>query len=79
MENRYTNLEAARQVGVTKNTLWRWEERKKKGDPRYADFPVPPRIAHSNHRVYTDADIARIKAWKDRIVETTESAAPAAQ
>lgn len=72
MENRYTNGQAAKRIGVTKNTLYRWETKKDDGDPNYKDFPAPPRIKHSNHRFYTDADIERIIEWKNR---TTESVA----
>jgi predicted DNA-binding transcriptional regulator AlpA len=71
MENRYRNAEAAVRIGTTKNTLYQWEKKKAAGDPRYADFPAPPRIAHSNHRFYTDADIERIRAWKDRTTVAT--------
>ena len=69
MANLHRNAEAAKLTGATKNTLYRWEKKKASGDPRYADFPAPPRIAHSNHRFYTDADIERIRAWKDRTIE----------
>jgi transposase len=72
MENRYTNGEAAKMLGTTKETLYRWEKRKKAGDARYADFPAPPRVVHSNHRYYTDERIERIREWMNR---TTESAA----
>jgi DNA-binding transcriptional MerR regulator len=72
VENRYTNQQAADRIGVTKNTLYRWEKRKAAGDPRYKDFPVPPRVAHSNHRFYTDERIDLIIAWKN---QTSESAA----
>jgi len=69
MENRYTNGQAAERIGVTKNTLYRWEIRKAAGDPKYTDFPAPRRVAHSNHRFYTDADIERIIQWKSRTIE----------
>jgi predicted DNA-binding transcriptional regulator AlpA len=70
MENRYTNGQAASQIGVTKNTLYRWEVRKAAGDPNYADFPAPRRIKHSNHRFWTDADIRQVVEWKNRLVES---------
>lgn len=59
MENRYTMKQAADLLGVDKMTLYRWE---KKGCVSPAK-----RIVHSNHRFYTDADIERIRAWKDEV------------
>ena len=83
MANLYRNAEAATLTGATKNTLYLREKKKASGDPRYADFPAPPRIAHSNHRFYTDADIERIRAWKDRTIEPsaliTDASTAAAQ
>ena len=69
MQNRYTNGQAAKMLGTTKESLYRWEKRKKDGDPRYQDFPVPPRVAHSNHRYYTDEHINRIREWMNRTSE----------
>jgi predicted DNA-binding transcriptional regulator AlpA len=71
LPNRYTNGQAAKLLGTTKETLYRWEKRKKAGDPRYADFPAPARVVHSNHRYYTDERIEQIRAWMNR---TTEAA-----
>jgi DNA-binding transcriptional MerR regulator len=66
MEDRYSNGQAAKRIGVTKNTLYLWEKKRLNGEQRYADFPVPHRVAHSNHRYYTDEDIKRIIEWKNR-------------
>lgn len=74
LEPRYTNIQAAERIGVTKNTIYRWERRKAAGEPRYSDFPAARRIKHSNHRYYTEADIARIVAW----MNVTEAAEPVA-
>lgn len=71
MESRYTNGEAAERIGVTKNTLYRWEVRKAAGDPNYVDFPAPRRIKHSNHRFWTDADVEQVIKWKNRTIEPT--------
>ena len=62
----YTSGQVAKCVGVGKQTLARWETRKAAGDTRYQDFPVPERLAHSNHRIYTDEDIGRLVEWKNR-------------
>ena len=82
MENRYTNGEAAKQLGTTKNSIYRWETRALKVRRRLAeglpleskdaiwkDFPIPRRNAHSRHRVFTDGDIKQIRDWKDRTVD----------
>jgi len=54
VENRYTMLEAARQLGLkSKMTLYHWERDEK--------IPLPKRFARTNHRFYTDEDIATIK------------------
>jgi excisionase family DNA binding protein len=44
---RYTVVEAARRLGVSKDTLLRWEKQKK--------IPAAPRLRRSGHRVYDDA------------------------
>ena len=75
MENQYRRAAAAKQLGVHINSLYAWEKRKAAGHPRYADYPAPLRLAHSNQRIHTDADIERIRAWKDR----TEPAQPASE
>ena len=59
----YSITRAAKAVGVSPNTLRRWEARKLAGDPKFANFPNTPRIPHSNHRAYEEADIKAIVSW----------------
>lgn len=83
MENRYLHGQAAKLIGVTKNTLARWQEKRLAGDPRFADFPAPRRVLSSNYRYFTDEDIQAAIAFKNRTVvlvaesagETSHSAA----
>mgnify|MGYP001582617069 FL=1 len=67
----YTSGEVAKYVGVAKQTLAQWEKRKAAGNTRYQDFPVPERLAHSNHRIYTNEDIERLLEWKNSTILTT--------
>jgi DNA (cytosine-5)-methyltransferase 1 len=60
MEERFTNGEAAREIGVTKNTLFRWEKN---------GLIAPAKRDRNNHRVYTREDIEKIKQWKNEIRE----------
>src|SRR5690242_8771546 len=50
---RYNVSEAARKLGVSKDTLLRWERLKK--------IPAAPRLRRSGHRVYDDALISKIE------------------
>jgi excisionase family DNA binding protein len=59
MENRYTMSKAAKELGVSKSTLFRWEKDGK--------ISAPKRLARTNSRVYTDDDIKRIREWKDKL------------
>jgi DNA-binding transcriptional MerR regulator len=67
MSNRYNMKKAAELIGVHKLTLYRWEKAGK--------VPRAKRFARKNERVYTDEDIARIKEWKDRIIDPAENVA----
>jgi len=55
-EGRFGNGEAARRLGTSKNQLYRWEK-------QYPDFPKAQRNPRSRWRVYTEADVERIRAW----------------
>lgn len=48
--------DAAAMIGVTKNTLWRWEK-EKRIDPALRD--------RNNHRIFTTELIEKIKAYKN--------------
>jgi excisionase family DNA binding protein len=62
---RYTVVEAARRLGVSKDTLLRWEKQKK--------IPAAPRLRRSGHRVYDDALIARVqKEYSDPVITPEE-------
>jgi len=63
----YSMAQAAKAVGVHKLTLYRWERQKK--------IPLPSRLRRNNQRVYTDDDIAKLKAYKDATVEIVEPSA----
>ncbi|MFN2453463.1 MAG: MerR family transcriptional regulator [Pyrinomonadaceae bacterium] len=58
MEERFGRGEAAKRIGVTKNTLFRWE---KKG------LINPAKRDRNNYCVYTSEDIEKIKKWKNEI------------
>jgi len=55
-EGHFEMADAAEQVGVTKNTLFRWEKQK------LIDAPLRDR---NNHRIFTRELIERIKAYKN--------------
>ena len=80
MQDRYQHGRAAELIGTTKNSINRWEKRARAAqeqqeqglpvDPKdwiWLDFPMPKRNAHSGHRVFTEEDITRIKAWRARL------------
>ena len=56
---RYSTKEAAKRIGVSKDTLLRWLYEKKVAEP--------PRDRRG-WRVWTDEDVARVIEWNDRIV-----------
>ena len=67
MENRYRTGQVVTMLGLkNKMQLKRWEDRKQ------GDFRKPKRIARSNHRIYTDADVEWIRNWMDRIIDPNE-------
>lgn len=55
----YSTKEAAKRIGVSKDTLLRWLYLKQ--------VPEPARDRR-NWRVWTDDDIARVVAWNNEIV-----------
>jgi DNA-binding transcriptional MerR regulator len=56
----FSHSEAAQQIGITKTTLFLWEKQNKI-DKAKRD--------RNNYRVFTADDIAKIKAFKDRITD----------
>jgi DNA-binding transcriptional MerR regulator len=56
----FSMCDAAAQVGVTKNTLFNWERQNKIDKPRRD---------RNKYRTYTADDIAKIKKFKDQILE----------
>ncbi len=55
----YSTKEAAKRIGVSKDTLLRW---------LYDGHVAEPARDRRGWRVWTDQDIARVAAWNDRIV-----------
>ena len=49
---KYSMGQVAEQIGVTKNTLFRWEKQGKVDRPE---------VDRNGHRVYTDDEVAEIK------------------
>ena len=56
-DKRYNMREAARELGVTRQTLYYWF---KKGW-------VTPKRDYRNFPVFTNDDLRKIKEWKDKI------------
>lgn len=54
---RFTTAEAAARIGISKSTLLRWE--------RTGQIPKAARTKRTNERRYSEADIGRIRAWKE--------------
>ncbi|MDD5208945.1 MAG: MerR family transcriptional regulator [Elusimicrobiales bacterium] len=54
---RYNMVEAAKQLKVTRQTIYYWI---KKGW-------VKPKRDYRNYPVFTDIDLARIKSWKNQL------------
>jgi DNA-binding transcriptional MerR regulator len=61
MEERLTMGQAAKELGVTKNTLYLWEKNSKIDRAR--------RLKRNNYRFYTREDLAKIRTW----MEATEA------
>lgn len=59
MEKRYNLKEAAKELGLTRQGLYYWI---KKGW-------VTPKRDYKGHPVFTKADMAEIKAWRDKLEE----------
>lgn len=68
MSGRYTLRQAAEQLGIHKITLYRWEKEGK--------IQAPKRLMRNKERIFSDEDIARIRDWKDKIIDPSQSAAP---
>ena len=66
MEDKFTMIQAAGKIGVTKNTLYRWEKEGR---------IVRAKRDRNNFRVYTSDDINKIKEWKDRITDPSDQVA----
>lgn len=54
----YTTAEAAKQVGVSKNTLLRWLYAK--------EIPEPAQKIGNNIRVWNEAEVAFVKLYKEQ-------------
>ena len=59
MNKRYNLSEAAKELGLTRQGLYYWI---KKGW-------VTPKRDYKGHPVFTDADLKKIKKWKDTLEE----------
>ena len=57
----FSRTEAARQIGVRRETLWRWEQEGRAKPSK--------RHARSGNPIYTADDIERLHQWKDAIVD----------
>jgi DNA-binding transcriptional MerR regulator len=55
-EGHFEHADAAAMIGVTKNTLFRWEKLK---------LIDPPLRDRNNHRIFTSEQIQKIKAYKN--------------
>jgi DNA-binding transcriptional MerR regulator len=62
-EGHYEHDDAARMIGVTKNTLFRWEKNK---------LIDPPMRDRNNHRIFTTELIEKIKAYKNGFNQPTQ-------
>ena len=60
MNKRYNITHAAKELGVTRQTLYNWIE---KGW-------VKPKRDYRNYPVFTDEDIQKIKKWQRTLVES---------
>jgi hypothetical protein len=56
---RYSMGKAAKELGISKETLYRWEKKGK--------IPKAKRVVRNNQRVYTPEDILKIREFKDEI------------
>ena len=59
MSKRYNITHAAKELGVTRQTLYNWI---KKGW-------VVPKRDYRKYPVFTEQDIKQIKEWRDKLVE----------
>lgn len=57
MKKRYNLSEAAEELGLTRQGLYYWIEKKW----------VIPRRDYKGHPVFTRVDLKRIKEWKDKL------------
>ena len=58
-DKRYNMREAAKELGVTRQTLYYWM---KKGW-------IKPKRDYRNYPVFTDSDLKKIREWKNRLRE----------
>lgn len=72
---KYTMAQAAKKLGVSKSSLFRWEKTRK--------IAAPKRLARTNARIYTGDDIETIREWMERTIDppnpTGNAIGPAAQ
>lgn len=59
MNKRYNITNAAKELGITRQTLYNWIER----------GWVKPKRDYRNYPVFTDKDVKSIKEWRDRLEE----------
>ena len=60
MNKRYNITHAAKELGVTRQTLYNWIEKEW----------VKPKRDYRNYPVFTDEDIQKIKKWQRTLVES---------
>ena len=60
MIGRLFRKEIAKRLGVTPNTIYRWEQR--------PDCPVrPKRLKRTQELIYEEEDVERYRAWMDEL------------
>jgi len=59
-EGHFEHGDAAKMIGVTKNTLFRWEKEK---------LIDPPLRDRNNHRIFTSELIEKIKNYKNGFIQ----------
>ncbi len=64
MAERYTLKQVAKMIKVHYITIYRWEKRGLVAGPK--------RLARTKERVYFDEDIARLTAFRDRLIDPTD-------
>ena len=59
MKKRYNLSETAKELGLTRQGLYYWMKR----------GWVTPKRDYKGYPVFTDADLEKIKEWKEKLVE----------